>query len=166
MIEIAEYLRSIGITPLSALMIALSVFITSEYFKYKIDKQKKKDEKVLEILTERLNKRSALLEELNVHVHNFDHYVNHVHEGDTGWYITAIDDKFNIIRTLSRDKIEVIGEDEFPDFLPLIYAFTNEGKSILMQQFNLSRYEKSKKDLLLLFVQVRATLPSMRKDSE
>jgi hypothetical protein len=165
MMEIAEYLRSIGITPLSALMIALSVLATSEYFKYKIDKQKKKCEKALEFLAERLKKRSALLEELNGHVHNFDHYVNHVHEGDAGWYITAVDEKFKIIRTLSREKIEVIGEDEFPEFLPLIYSFTDEGKSILTQQFNLRSYEASKKALLLLFAHVRATLPGMRKDA-
>jgi hypothetical protein len=82
MMEIAEYLRSLGITPLSALMIALSVWATSQYFKYKIEREKEKDKQALEFLAERMKKRSALLEELNGHVHNFDHYVNHVHEGD------------------------------------------------------------------------------------
>jgi vacuolar-type H+-ATPase subunit I/STV1 len=145
-------------------MIALSVWATSEYFKYKIEREKEKDKQALEFLAERMKKRSALLDELNGHVHNFDHYVNHVHEGDKGWYETAIDEKFKIIRALSRDKIEVIGDD-FPEFLEFIYSFTDEGKSILTQTFNFKRYEASKKALLLLFAHVRATLPGMRKDT-
>ena len=161
MMEIAEYLKSVGITPISALLIALSVWLTSQYFKYRIEKVRDSDKQTLEFLADRLKKRAGALEELNALVHDFDHYVNHVFEGDKGWYQTETEARFKQIRSKSRGRVEFI-EDDFPEFLEVIYAYTDEGKLVGTNQFEYQRYQKQREKLDELFKQVRATLPGMR----
>ena len=180
---IIEYLKSIGVKPLIMLVILFFIAVICLYLTYKIDKEKEKykkeleflaekqkkeleflaekHNKALEFLAERQNKRAELLEELNGHVHNFDHYVDHVFQGDGGWYRTAIDEKYVNIRELSRVKIELI-ENDFPEFLDLIYDFTANGRLILDGHFDVNNYKDAKNALNALFSDIRGTLPGMR----
>jgi hypothetical protein len=165
MIEMAEYLKSVGITPISILLIALCVWVTSQYFiKYKIPKMRDKDKQILDFLADRLKERASALEELNSLVHEFDHYINHVLEGDKGWYQTETKKRFKQIRSKARERIEFI-EDDFPEFLELIYVYTDEEKLVGINQFKYQRYQEIKTELENLFKQIRATLPGMRNDA-
>lgn len=115
----------------------------------------------MDFLAKRLEKRSGALEELNALVHDFDHYVNHVFEGDGGWYKTETEMRFKEIRSKSRKWIEFI-EDDFPEFLELIYAYTDEGRQVGSDEFEYQNYKEKKAELENLFKQIRATLPGMR----
>lgn len=164
MIDIADYLTGIGITPIGALLIVLSVWASSQYFKYKIEKIRSEDKQVLDFLQERLKKRADALEELNALIHDFDHYINHVFEGDKGWYETETEVRFKEIRATSRERIEII-EDDFPEFLDLIYDYTDEGRRVGTDKFEYTAYKSKKAELESLFASIRATLPGMRNRS-
>ncbi|MEX2594945.1 MAG: hypothetical protein WD426_19425 [Anditalea sp.] len=160
--EIVEYLKEVGITPISAIIIGFSIWITLQIYNFKIDKIKREQAQNLEFIKDRLEKRSALLEELNGLAHEFDHSVNHVFDGNRGHYEIQVENTYKKIRTEARSKIELI-ENDFPDFLAKVYQFTNEGKLILEEKkFNWSRYKNAKEELLALFVSIRASLPGMR----
>jgi len=160
MSEVTKYLTNIGATPVLIIFIGIVIWATQQYVNHRLQKERKRWEEELKFISEQHIARSRLLEEINGLIHNFDHYVVHVFEGDGGWYKEAIDEKYRELRELTRDKIELVSD--FSDFEVVIYNFTESGRAILIGKFNFNQYEKSKQQVNTLFSKVRETLPNVK----
>ena len=160
MTELTKYLMSIGTAPAIIIFAGVLVWIIKIYVNHKLQKERKKWEESLKFISERHIARSRLLEEINGLIHNFDHYVIHVFEGDGGWYKEAIEEKYKEIRELARSKIELV--TEFNEFESVIYDFTDRGRRILSGDFEFSQYKESKQQVNLLISKVRETLPGVK----
>lgn len=158
--EAMKYLNSLGIAPILIIIIGLAIWVAKTYITHKLQKERKLWEEELKFLSERHIARSRLLEELNGLIHEFDHYINHVFEGDGGWYEEAIEEKYKEIRSIARKKIELVSD--FPDFEENIYKFTSNGRTILESGFDFTSYNDSKDKLNSFIVKIRETLPRMK----
>lgn len=159
MSEVTKYLTNIGATPVVIIFIGIVIWTAQQYVTHKLQKERKKWEEELKFISERHIARNRLLEEINGLIHNFDHYVVHVFEGDGGWYKEAINEKYREIRKLTRDKIELVSD--FSDFEEEIYNFTESGRVILDGKFDFNQYKESKLKVNGLISKVRETLPSV-----
>jgi hypothetical protein len=155
-----EILQNLGLPAIVIIALLVIGTVLQQYFSYRLEKQKEKFSKELEVTQSIQSQKFQSITKLTWLISEFRHCVYHVKEGDKEEYKDRLEQLYKELRNFIRKNSLLFGGE----YERVIYEFTNSGKTVLTENFDEEQYWKSLLKLKNMITKTLSTIPQVPND--